>query len=102
MVLTNFLFSQVSSTAEAVEGLLGIEVLGSLGGVVFIIYTLYKLGTIETVLKMLLTVLIGIVLLYAAGVLTPQLQDANWYRLIAFIVENVPGILLDEIGGNVS
>ena len=79
------------------ETLLGVETLGSLGGVVFIIYTLYKLGTIETVLKLLFTVLIGIVLLYAAGVVTPQLQEATWYQLIAFIVEEVPGVILNQL-----
>lgn len=63
----------------------------------FIIYTLYKLGTIETVLKLLFTVLIGIVILYAAGTVTPVLQEATWYQLIAFIVEEVPGIILNQL-----
>jgi len=80
-----------------VETLLGVETLGSLGGVVFVIYGLYKLGTIETVVKLLLTVLLGVIVLYAAGVVTPALQEASWYKLIAYIVEQVPEIILNSL-----
>ena len=79
------------------ETLLGVETLGSLGGVVFVIYGLYKLGTIETVVKLLLTVLLGVIVLYAAGVVTPALQEASWYKLIAYIVEQVPEIILNSL-----
>lgn len=97
--LTPFLFSIAASTGDAVEGLLGVETLGSLGGIVFVIYGLYKLGTIETVVKLLLTVLLGVVVLYAAGTVTPSLQDASWYRLIAYIIEEVPNMILNSLGG---
>jgi len=80
-----------------VETLLGVETLGSLGGIVFVIYGLYKLGTIETVAKLLLTVLLGVIVLYAAGIVTPSLQDASWYRLIAYIIEQVPEIILNSL-----
>jgi len=80
-----------------VETLLGVETLGSLGGIVFVIYGLYKLGTIETVVKLLLTVLLGVIVLYAAGVVTPALQEASWYKLIAYIVEQVPEIILNSL-----
>jgi uncharacterized membrane protein len=97
MALTHFIIT--ASTGEAVEGLLGVETLGSLGGVVFVIYGLYKLGTIETVVKLLLTVLLGVIILYAAGTVTPSLQDASWYRLIAYIIEEVPNMILNSLGG---
>ena len=100
MGLTPFLFSTIAaSTTEAVEGLLGVETLGSLGGIVFVIYGLYKLGTVETVVKLLLTVLVGVIVLYTAGVVTPALQDASWYRLIAYIIEEVPNMILNSLGG---
>ena len=99
MGLTPFLFSNAASATEAVEGLLGVETLGSLGGIVFVIYGLYKLGTVETVVKLLLTVLVGVIVLYAAGVVTPALQDASWYRLIAYIIEEVPNMILNSLGG---
>jgi len=85
--------------ASTVEGLLGVETLGSLGGIVFVIYGLYKLSTIETVVKMLLGVLALIIVLYAAGTVTPALQDASWYRLIAYIIEEVPNMILNSLGG---
>ena len=102
MVLTPFLFLfsvSAASTTDAVEGLLGVETLGSLGGIVFVIYGLYKLGTVETVVKLLLTVLVGIILLYSAGTVTPSLQDASWYRLIAYIIEEVPEMILQSLEG---
>lgn len=96
MAINPILFSNISaSTAETMEGLLGIETLGGLGGVVFVIYFLYKLGTVETVLKIGLTAVAFLVLLYAAGFLEPSLQTANWYRLIAYVMEEVPNIILD-------
>ena len=97
MVLIPFLFS--TAAASTVEGLLGVETLGSLGGIVFVIYGLYKLGTVETVVKLLLTMLLGVIVLYAAGTVTPSLQDASWYRLIAYIIEEVPDMILNSLGG---
>lgn len=100
MVLNPFLFSvSAASATDAVEGLLGVETLGSIGGIVFVIYGLYKLGTVETVVKLLLTVLLGVIVLYAAGTVTPALQDASWYRLIAYIIEEVPNMILNSLGG---
>jgi len=94
----NHLFSlTATSTTETIEGLLGVETLGSLGGVVFIIYTLYKLGTVETVVKMLLSILLGIIILYAAGVVTPSLKEASWYQLVAYIIEEVPKLILNQL-----
>ena len=96
-----FLVSQAApSTTEAIEGLLGVETLGSIGGVVFIIYGMYKLGTVEAVLKLILGVLVGIVVLYAAGYLAPQLQTSSWYQLIAYIVERVPELIINSLEGS--
>jgi len=103
MVLTPFLFSIIAASAtDTVEGLLGVETLGSLGGVVFVVYGLYKLSTIETVVKLLLGVLALIIVLYAAGTVTPALRDASWYRLIAYIIEKVPDMILNSLGGTAS
>jgi len=100
MPLTPIFLTATPTTSDTIEGLLGVETLGSLGGVVFIIYTLYKLGTVEAVLKLLLTALLGIILLYAAGYITPSLQTSSWHQLIAYILEEIPQLILQNIGAN--
>lgn len=87
------------STAEAIEGLLGAEVLGTLLGVGVSFYGLYKLGTVETILKIIIGVIAVIIIMYAAGYVTPSLQSASWYKLVAFICERVPDMVLDYLGG---
>lgn len=90
------------TTAETIEGLLGAEVLGTLLGVGVSFYGLYKLGTVETILKIIIGIIAVVIIMYAAGWLTPSLQTASWYRLVAYICETVPGMILDSLGGAAS
>ena len=99
MALTPFFIITLSTAAESAAGIGGVETLGTIGGAVFALYGLYKLGTIETILKIGLTVVIAMVVLYAAGYANPELQSATWYQLVAYIMEWAPRIIMQQLGG---
>lgn len=94
-----YLFLTVTGASSPGGG--AVEAIGVLAGAGVILFAFYKLGTVESLIKTLLAVIIGLVGAYAAGYLEPGLREAGWYQLVAWIVEEAPGLILHYIrGGN--
>jgi len=98
-VTTTPIFFMIKAAEATAEGVDPTATLGSLGGLVIALYGLYKLGTIESIAKIALAVILGITLLYTAGVLSPGLREAAWYQLVAYIVERIPIYIIQRLKG---
>jgi len=92
-----YAFFATLAAAQAGEGLNPSTTLGGLGGLVVALYGLYKLGTIESVAKIILAVVLGVTLLYTAGIISPGLREATWYQLVAYLVERAPTWIIEQL-----
>lgn len=99
--MTSPFFYSILTVTEASPGGGAVEAIGILAGAAVMLFAFYKLGTVESLLKTLAAVVLGIVGIYGAGYLEPSLRDAGWYQLVAWVVEEGPGLILHYIqGGN--